>query len=183
MAHQIKSDISVTHGPRMILQRPGLAALLGDIAAEWALLEGRVMNLYGYLMGVYLPRMPGFEPPVHPVALQVFDTLETLRLRNNLLQKLGDWVLKNDALVRELKGTMVSSIKDAAKLRNTMLHAKWGIAPEYPDALILLPTFGRQMASKEADFQEAIDRIVEARSSLGQFELKARNHLDPKHEA
>ncbi|MEJ2230482.1 MAG: hypothetical protein P8X46_04785, partial [Nitrospirales bacterium] len=121
------------------MQRPGLAALLGDIAAEWALLEGRVMNLYAYLMGIYLPRMPGFEPPIHPVALQVFDTLETLRLRLDLLGKLGGWVLKNDALVRELKDTVVSSIKDVAKLRNTMLHAKWGIAPEYHDALILLP--------------------------------------------
>lgn len=179
MAHQIKSGISVMHGSRMILERPGLAALLGGIAAEWALLEGSVMNLYAFLMGVYLPHMPGFEPPLHPVALQVFDTLETLRLRLNLLRKLSNWVLKNEGLLSELNDTVMSSIERAAKLRNTMLHAKWGIAPEYPDALILVPTFGHKMVYEVTDFQDAIERIDEARSSLRQFELKARNQLNP----
>lgn len=141
------------------------------------------MRLYAYLMGLYLPRMPDFEPPIHPVALQIFDTLETLRLRLNLLRKLGGWVLKDEALERELNDTILISIERAAKLRNVMLHAEWGVAPEYPDALILLPTFGHQMAYIEADFQEAIERIVEARSVVGRFELKARRHLDPKPQA
>lgn len=164
----------------MVLQRHALAALLGAVTAEWALLEGHVMHLYAYLMGVYLPRSPGYEPPIHPVALQVFDTLETLRLRMNLLRKLGSWVLKSEALERELNETVIGSIERASKMRNSMLHAKWGIAPEYPDALILLPTFGHPMVYSEGDFQEAIDRIAEARSQLGQFEIKARSHLDPK---
>jgi hypothetical protein len=180
MAHQVRDGISVTLGPRMVLQRHALAALLGTIAAEWAQLEVRIMHLYAYLMGVYLPRSPGWEPPIHPVALQVFDTLETLRLRLSLLRKLGSWVLKSEALERELKEVVLDSIERAAKMRNTMLHAEWGIAPEYPDALILLPTFGHQMVYEESDFHEAIDRIVEARSCLGRFEVKARSHLDPK---
>ena len=50
MAHQIKSGIPISQGPRIILKRPELAALLGAIAAEWSLLESHVMNLYAYLI-------------------------------------------------------------------------------------------------------------------------------------
>lgn len=164
----------------MILERPSLAALLGAVAAEWALLENWVMHLYAYLLGVYLPRVPGFEPPIHPVALQVFDTLETQRLRLDLLKKLAGWVLKDPALLKELNTVVIESIRKAAKLRNTLLHSQWGVAAEYPDALVLLPTFGHQMAYEEADFQEAIDRIIDARKSIGAFTVKARKHLDGK---
>ena len=61
------------------------------------------MLLYAFLMGVYLPRQPGFEPPSDPVAFQVFDTLETLHLRLELLRKLAEWLIKDAALLKELK--------------------------------------------------------------------------------
>lgn len=180
MAHQIKIGILVHSGGRQILQRPSLAALLGAVAAEWASLESWVMNLYAFLMGVYLPRMPGFEPPIHPVALQVFDTLETQRLRLELLRKLANWIIKDPALLEELDKVVIDSIRKAAKLRNTLVHGQWGIAAEYPDALILLPTFGHQLAYHESDFNEAIDKIIDARKLVGSFHVKAREHLDAK---
>ncbi len=178
MAHQIKTGVSVQYGPRVVLERPTLAALLGGIACEWAVLESKLMYLYAYLMGVYLPRVEGFEPPIHPVALQVFDTLETTRHRTELLRKLGDWVLKDDGLKKDLDDTVLAAIRQAAKLRNNAVHSVWGVAKEYPDALINVPTFGHKLAYVEADFQEAIDRIIEAHKALGQFEVAARKHLD-----
>lgn len=132
------------------------------------------MVVYAYLMGVYLPRIPGFAPPVHPVALQVFDTLETTRLRLDLLRKLAEWTLKDATLLDELKGPVVESIHKAGRLRNTLIHAQWGVAKEYPDALILQPVFGHQMVYEESDFNDAIDRIIQARAAIGQFETKAR---------
>jgi hypothetical protein len=178
MAHQLKSGVSVQYGPRMILQRPALAALLGAIAAEWAVLENKVIFLYVYLMGGYLPRVEGFEPPVHPLALQVFDTLETTHHRLELLRKLAEWVLKDESLIVELRETVFVSVRSAAKVRNTAVHSLWGIAPEYPDALIYMPVFGHQLAYAESDFQQAIDRIVEAHQLVGRFDVKARKFLD-----
>jgi hypothetical protein len=180
MAHQIKTGVSVQYGPRVVLERPTLAALLGAVACEWAVLESKVMYLYAYLMGVYLPRVDGFEPPIHPVALQVFDTLETTRHRTELLRKLGDWVLKDDGLKKELNDGVIAAIRNAAKLRNNAVHSVWGVAKEYPDALISIPTFGHQLAYVEADFQEAIERIIDAHKQVGHFDVKAREHLDGK---
>ena len=180
MAHQIKSGITVQSGPRHVLKRPALAALLGSIAAEWGSLEDRITFFYAYLMGRYLPRTPGFSPPIHPVALQVFDVLETLRKRLELIESLGAWVIKNDALVQELRDTVMPAILRASKLRNEYLHAHWGVADEYPDALILLPIFGNNMACEESDFNEAINRIIAATDIVGKFEVKVREFLDGK---
>lgn len=183
MAHQVKIGTSVHSGGRQVLQRPSLAALLGAVAAEWASLESWVMHLYGFLMGVYLPRVPGFEPPIHPVALQVFDTLETQRLRLELLRKLANWVIKDADLLSELDEVVLDSLRKAAKLRNTLVHGQWGIATEYPNALILLPTFGHQLAYQESDFNEAIDKIIDAKKAVGSFHNKALEHLEKKRQA
>ena len=178
MAHQVKSGITVRSGPRIVLERPRLAALLGGAAAEWATLEGRVMALYAYLMGLYLPRVEGFSPPTHPVARQVFDALAALRLRLDLLQRLADWVVKEPALSAELKDLVIPSITNAGKLRNTLVHGQWGVATEYPEALILLPTFGHRLVYEESDFDEAIARIADASQTVGNFERKARAHCE-----
>jgi hypothetical protein len=183
MAHRVKIGTSVTSGARQVLQRPSLASLLGAVAAEWTSLESRVMQLYALLMGDYLPEIPGLGTPWHPVAFQVFDTLETQRLRLALLRKLAKWVINEPVLLKELDEVVLESIKKAAKLRNTLIHGQWGIATEYPDALILLPTFGHQLAYHESDFNEGIDKIIEATKSVDFIHAKARKYLDAKQHA
>jgi hypothetical protein len=141
------------------------------------------MFLYAYLMGRYLPQIPGFTPPLHPVALQVFDTLETQRLRIELLTKLAKWIVKDEALLNELNTVIVPSIKKASKLRNTLVHANWGVASQYPNGLVLMPTFGHQMVYEEADFNEAIDRILEAHNQAGNYEIRLKKSLEENKDA
>ncbi|MGH8591923.1 MAG: hypothetical protein ACREXX_22195 [Gammaproteobacteria bacterium] len=136
MAHQTKTGISVEYRPRVILERSELAALLGAVAAEWSRLEHDLTFLYANLMGNYLPSIEGFVPPIHPVALQVFDTLETQYQRLQLLRKLATWVVKDESLQSELENTVLPEICAAGKLRNTLVHANWGVSKEYPDGLV-----------------------------------------------
>jgi hypothetical protein len=179
MTHQLPTGKSVQYGPRSLLQRQDLAALLGTVAAEWAALEREVTSVYAHLMGKYLPRIPGSSVPLHPVALQVFDTLETQRLRSDLLRKLAEWVLRDEEnLIATLRDSVIPLIDKAAKLRNTMLHGHWGISAEYPDALILIPVFGHQLVYKQRDFDDAIDRILAATNALRGFDAQARAVLD-----
>lgn len=179
MAHPVRIGISVRSGPRTLLQRPQLAALLGVVASEWAFLENRITHLYAYLMGTYLPRTPGYHSPTHPVALQVFDTLETQRLRSDLLRKLTKWVVKDPNLITMLGDKVLPAVQKSAKLRNTLVHGHWGVSDEYPDELILMPTFGKKLVYGEADFEEAVTRIIDACRQLTDFEIKARGLLDP----
>ena len=117
---------------------------------------------------------------VSPVAFQVFDTLETLHLRLELLRKLAEWLIKDAALLKEL-GAAIDSIRKAAKLRNTLVHGQWGIAVEYEDALILIPIFGHQLAYRESDFNDAIDKIMNANKAVSSFHGKARNLQKKRH--
>lgn len=174
MAHNVRSGTTVTQGPRTLLERPALAALLGAVAAEWAFLEQSVMGFYAYLMGRYLPRLPGWSAPVHPVALQVFDTLETQRLRLDLLRKLTKWIVRDASLVVELDDQVLPAIRKAGVLRNTLLHSSWGISPAYPEAIIRMPVFGHQLVYQATDLNEAIDRIIAARRMLMGLETKVR---------
>ncbi len=93
MAHRTKKGIGASYRPRAIAERPELAALLGTTAAEWSRLDYDITFLYPQLMGAYLPSIKGSTQPLHPVALQVFDTLETQYQRIGLLVKLANWVI------------------------------------------------------------------------------------------
>ena len=47
---------------------------------------------------------------------------------------------------------------------------EFGVSPsKYPDALILVPTYGNQMIYKKRDFQDISKRIVEDHKILGTF--------------
>ena len=111
-------------------------------------------------------------PPLHPVALQVFDTLETQHHRLKLLEKLAKWVVRDESLLEELLGAVIPAIRTAAKLRNTLVHANWGVAREYPDGLINNPIFGHNLVYEIADFDEAIERISSASKAVREFGLR-----------
>ncbi len=172
MANKAKTGISVEYRPRVILERPQLAALLGAVTAEWSRLDHDVTFLYANLMGGYLPTLEGFVPPLHPVALQAFDTLETQYHRLELLEKLAKWVVRDESLLSDLVDTVIPGIRSAAKLRNTLVHANWGIAGEYPDGLINNPIFGHNLVYKATDFDEAIERIASASKAARDFGLR-----------
>lgn len=82
------------------------------------------------------------------------------------------WIFKDPDLLRELDKNVIPSINKAGKLQNTLVHARWGVAAEYPDALIHLPVFGHQIAYEESDFRLAAESIAAAIHSVGQFDLK-----------
>ena len=170
MAHSAKTGISVNYSPRAILSRPKLSGLIGAVAAEWSRVEHVLTFLYANLMGAaYLPTIAGAIPALHPIALQVFDTLETQHHRLQLLEKLASWVIKDPAMLKSLKETVIPAIASAAKLRNTLMHANWGISADYPDELIHNPIFGPNLVYGESDFEEAVERAVNASKSIRAF--------------
>ncbi len=85
MAHPLLAGKSVSAGPGTLLKRPELAALIGSICSDWAYLESSLGMFYGHLMGVYLEPTPGYEPPSHPVAYQIFDEIQTIYSRIQLV--------------------------------------------------------------------------------------------------
>lgn len=183
MAHQLKSeDGSVEFRNRIVLERPKLAALLGAIAAEWGSLEVDIIEMYAAVMGYGYIRYPsagdrGFIP-AHPVALQVFDAIESRHHRMLLLAKLISWVFPDQA--EEFRKEVEPAIRRAASGRNKFEHAAWGLCPKYSNALIHVPTFGHFVAYYESDFNKALDGIIEARNMVRKFERKMINSTSRK---
>jgi len=89
---------------------------------------------YGYLMGVYLEPSPGYEPPSHPVARQVFDEVHTIHSRVQLVKKLADW---DDQQKKDVLGVL-EKVKNAGKSRNKVVHGVWGVCESEPDTLKML---------------------------------------------
>jgi hypothetical protein len=129
-------------------------------------------------MGMYLPRIQPeagryVAPPLHPVALQVFEVIETVYKRISLVRKLGEWTIKDEKLKSELKNVL-NAIEGAAKTRNNVVHANWGISGDRLDALILQPVFGHSMVYTREDFELILEQIRTAIKLLGNFESRVR---------
>ncbi|MCP1726560.1 hypothetical protein J2T60_000525 [Natronospira proteinivora] len=166
MAHPLKVGKSVRSGPGILLERPDLAAQIGSICADWASLEDGLASFYAHLMGIYLPSIPGFEPPTHPVAFQIFDEVQTIHSRVQLVKKLAEWAIKDEDLKKRAVD-ILDKVKKSGKGRNKIAHAVWGICDEESDALILLPNFGSQMIYKLNDFKEIAEQIYVSKAELG----------------
>src|SRR5262249_48611259 len=158
MAHQLRPDVTrFRAGPKILLDRPRMASLLGVVVSAWSTLEEQMAMLYGHLLGLRLPIPvpPGYKPPNDPLGRQIFDVLETLRHRLELLEAIAKWTFdRHPALLKRLQGEVFPAIRNAAKLRNAIVHGVWQIADEYPDALIL----DHRLVYEESDFNEAVDR-------------------------
>lgn len=168
MANNLKTDHPVSFGPRVLLQRSELAALIGCACADWADVESKLTFFYAHLMGVYLPDYPGAEPPSHPVALQVLNELQSIHAKINLVKKLADWVIKDDEQRKDVQ-RVLDKLRKAGEGRNLLAHAVWGVCESEPEALILMPIFGAQMVYKKKDFELVLEKIEKARAELARI--------------
>jgi hypothetical protein len=171
MPQPLKVGSTVQLGPNKVLDRPDLAAEIGNVCANWSLVESELMTLYALLMGDYLPKRPGFAPPTHPIAYQVFDSLNAFGPRVELLEKLLAW-RTSEATQKYFREVIRPQLRKRFTERSIIAHGVWGTCDDYPDALILVPTYGHQMIYKKRDFEHVSHRIHEARKTLG--ELVAR---------
>lgn len=180
MAHPLPVGSTVNGGVRVLDRRPAFAQLIATIANGWSLLDHEIAAAYALLMNQG-PHVEGFSPGLDPVALQVFDTIDTQQKRIELLTKLAGWRVKDEHLLKDLTDRIVPAIRRAAKLRNTVMHSVWGVCEDYPDAIIQLPAFGHQMIYEIRDFEDAVGRIESARQLLTSFYLSFARTRKPTH--
>lgn len=106
-------------GPNVILQRPELAAQIGNVAVNWHQIEHTLASLYSLLMGDYLEREPNLDPawrsspPSHPVAFQIFEEVQTLHTRLSFVSALCEWKCKEEQ--KATFGKLVARIRKVAR--------------------------------------------------------------------
>jgi len=179
MPQPLPADKTVKYGPDFILERPELAALIGNVCANWSLVESDTMHLYALLMGTYLPKAPDSAPGVHPVAYQVFDALNALAPRLDLLNKLCRWrALPAEA--EHMERVLIPLIRKRFQERSIIAHGLWGLCDDYRDALILMHTFDGDQIYKRNDFVDVSARVLDLHKQLGAFALPIYERLYAK---
>src|SRR6185295_11618751 len=106
MAHQAPQDAHVELGTGTMLKRPKLALRLAVIASEWVSVEIGLTFLYATLLGKYLPHNQRKGPPLHSAAFQIFDSVESMNKRAELIVKLAETLITRKTLIKELKKTL-----------------------------------------------------------------------------
>jgi len=179
MAHQARADILGQIGDRLLEKRPELAKLLGVLCGQWSWLECNMSWLCSMLLGKYTPHNQRKGPPTHPLGIQIFEALPNIHSRLELLQGLaGNLIPPDHKLTKELKDTVLPSIKRAATRRNHFIHTWWSLSKEYPDALLRgSSTADIWMVYEASDFREAINLIVNASHTVSKFTIKVRKFL------
>ena len=159
MPQPLNTGSAVQFGPDMVLKYPDLAAEIGNVCANWNLVEHMLTSLYALLMGDYLPKSPEDFPPTHPVAYQVFDSLNAFNPRVDLLDKLLA-SRASDIEIKHFREVIRPGLRKRFAERSLVAHGIWGSCDDHPDALILVPLLGEQMIWKKTDFQNVSCRIL-----------------------
>jgi hypothetical protein len=155
-----------------MLQRPALAAMAGNICANFALVEGRLVGLYALLLGLtleYKPPAPG-APMIHAVAFQIFDALNSIKARLDLLQRALDTYATPDE-AKHFREKLSPEVMKCFGQRSIIAHGEWCVHPEYLDALILNRLQAVQQIWTAKDFEVISTRIVALFHALIAFHM------------
>lgn len=181
MTSDVKPDDQVRSGPRVILERPKLAELLGDVGAEWAVVEFHLARIYGHLLGARLPNI--VVPPLRGlphdlVAYEIFEEVRSIDARLNLIRQRAAVVIKDPKVLDALEQALKLARKRSTT-RITYAHSRWGVVDTEKDALVCLAPHGRDRNRfhRESDFNEAINGIIAAGKAVQEAELMILEHL------
>ena len=171
MPESLRGKHNIIPSPDAILKRPALAVQMANVIANWSHVDGVLIWIYSILMGADLPKPSPVSTPFHPVAIQVFYTLNSLGPRLDLIERLLAWKTTPET-VQHFRDTLRPKIKMRFKERSIIAHGEWVILDEYPDALILANMLDGHQIYKEHDFVQISERIKKLYSQdLGDFLL------------
>ena len=153
-----------------IADRPVAAAALANAIAAWNLFEWELAVSYSIAMGFYLPGYKGWEPPNHPMAYDIMDTISGLGARLDLMHV----ALKRVApsLVEDFVAMRPEIRKQAGK-RAELAHGRWGINSLFPDDIIKEDEKGFSRWNAK-DFKTRADAFFALRLKFLEFLLKLR---------
>lgn len=158
MPQPIKELITVNVGRQYMIDRPEHLKQMGLVTTEWALVELQMYDAFVDLCG---------GAATYSIAALIYDELESLTLRLNLIGKLVS--KRKPEKLEEFNTVLRPKIRKRAGERNTIAHGKWGTNPGYPDDVILLSMIGELTRYNVPDLEAIVDRIETTQGDAGNF--------------
>lgn len=157
-----KIGASYTTSPKILLERPKLATLIGAIACEWAYVEQCLLDIFDRAQSP----SAGVAHARDPVALAIFDTIIAYAARIDLIETVLRLCVPSKAA--DFTGKK-AELRKAYASRNLVVHTSWNICADYPDDLILLEIDGKAIRYTEGDFWDTLERITVIRIWIHDF--------------
>lgn len=159
-----RKDMKGRSGPKIVLERPRLAALIGAIASEWGAIDDDLGEIFDVLTTgtpTPQPRHSGSE-----VAAIVFSKFISLSAKLDVIRSVVGLRLtaRNVGEFEELSRRM----RKCAIERNKVIHARWMISDEFRDDL-LTESAGHWLRYTEKYLEEVLDRTVALKGSVRDF--------------
>jgi hypothetical protein len=147
--------------PRIILERPKLAALIGAIAAEWGTIDDCLVGIYDTAVS----HPGGVARAVNPVNVAVFEELGALNPRLDIIETVLK--MRLPSLSEKFAG-LRKALRKSAGERAKFVHQNWSVSDDFPDDLCVARGDGN-VRYQEYDFTQALDRAVEMRKQVQDF--------------
>lgn len=165
---RITQGLAARGGPRVILERPRLAALLGAIAAEW----GDVDNIFSdiFNLATFATFIPIGAHSRSTLSSAIFDqSFTSYRAKIDVLKRV--LAIRYAKIFYDEFENLTNDLRRKAQERNRLVHAGWKICDKYPADLLQIRD-ERWIRYTERDFTNALDSSVLIRNALNDFFIK-----------
>jgi len=159
-----RKDMKGRGGPKIVLERPRLAALIGAIASEWGSIDDDLGEIFDMLTTGSPTPQPWHSGSA--VAAVVFSKFTSLGSKLDVIRSVASLRLSAED-VGEF-GELSEKLRRLAKERNKIVHAKWLISDEYPDDLLAVSA-GHWLRYTEKYFEEVLNRAVAVKGAVRDF--------------
>ncbi len=120
-----------TFGPRLILDQPECAKLVGAITLEWERIRGLLPLIYAMLA---VGKRPG-SGPTEMIAIRTLESLDSTPLRCRIIRSAAQ--LRLDPFLYERFASALGRLEQKSGNRNLIVHGTWMESDKYPGKLLL----------------------------------------------
>lgn len=119
------SNATVELSPQRIIERPQVAAWVGECIACWSIVEHETSRLFTLLLDVNVE-----------AGMELYNQFGGASLKENGIKALARSKLQRPDY--EIIDALLKMIKSQEKTRNKIAHWYWGVSDQVPDGLVLV---------------------------------------------
>ena len=152
-------------GPKILLERPHLAMLIGAIAGEWGSIDATLSQIFNFASySIY----KGGAQQMDPMATALFANLVATSAKTDLIKTAIK--LRVPSLVEEFE-KLTKTTRKVSGTRNSVVHASWHTSDQYPDDLITYDLNGNAIRYTKKCLEEILEQVTAARNKVNDFSI------------
>ena len=172
MPFPIKGDYSLHSYHRCVLTRDKLAGRIGLVAAEWAMVESLLTDMFTFSVFALSKE----EHAGQRIVRQAMGALDSLNARLDIVEAIIRPRI-DATLFEEYVKQIQPELRRRAGERNRVVHSEWHVCDRWPDDLIAFAPGQDPMRYTLKCFDDIAERIYQARVMLNNYWHRVQRSL------